>query len=197
MRTSPQSPKAASGEAKPAPGARTVRLEATRGLHRVLAPSELWPYRELALQLAARDVKVRYRQTVLGAAWAVLQPVGTMVVFTIFFGHLAHLRSEGHPYALFSLAGLVPWTFFANALTLGSDSLVSNRMLVSRTYFPRIFIPAGALAAGLVDLGVALGILFITVLAFGTVPSVDVLVLPLLVAIMLAAPLGRTLSSGA
>ena len=120
----------------------------------MLSPRELWRYRDLAFQIAARDVTVRYRQTALGAAWAVLQPVGFMVVFSLFFGRVAGVSSDGVPYALFSLAALVPWTFFANALLLGSESLVSNSALVSKIYFPRIFIPAGVAAAGFVDLAI-------------------------------------------
>jgi lipopolysaccharide transport system permease protein len=175
----------------------TVRLQATHGLNRVFAPKELWRFREVALQIAWRDVKVRYRQTALGAAWAVLQPVGTMVVFSIFFGKLAGISSEGQSYALFSLAALVPWTFFSNALLLGSDSMVSNRALVSKIYFPRIFIPAGVVAAGLVDLGVALVILFIVALSAGTLPAAPLLALPLLVAIAVAAALGVSIAFSA
>jgi lipopolysaccharide transport system permease protein len=170
--------------------ANTVRLQPTHGFGRVLSPSELWRYREVALQIAARDVTVRYRQTALGAMWAVLQPVATMVVFSIFFGRLAHLPSEGRAYPLFSLAGLVPWTFFANALLLGSDSLVSNSTLVSKTYFPRIFIPAGVLAAGLVDLAIGIAILLVVAAVYGTVFSATLLVLPLLALIAFAAALG-------
>jgi lipopolysaccharide transport system permease protein len=156
----------------------------------VVSPTELWRYRDVASQIAVRDIKVRYRQTLLGAAWAVLQPVATVVVFTIFFGRLAKIPSEGVPYALFSLAGLVPWTFFAGALLVGSESMVSNSALVAKIYFPRIFIPAGVIAAGLVDFGVGLAILFIIVLAWGTALSATVLVLPLLVLIAVAAALG-------
>ncbi len=122
----------------------TVRLQPTKGFSRVLSPRELWRYRDLALQIAVRDVTVRYRQTALGAVWAVLQPVGFMVVFTLVFGGLAGVSSNGLPYALFSLAALVPWTFFANTLLLGAESLVSNSALVSKIYFPRIFMPAGS-----------------------------------------------------
>ena len=121
---------------EPSPRAETIRLQATSGFSRVLSPRELWRYRDLAFQIAARDVTVRYRQTALGAAWAVLQPVGFMVVFSLFFGHVAGISSDGLPYALFSLAALVPWTFFANAMLLGSESLVSNSALVSKIYFP-------------------------------------------------------------
>jgi lipopolysaccharide transport system permease protein len=174
------------------PEVETIRLQATSGFSRVLSPRELWRYRDLAYQIAARDVTVRYRQTALGAAWAVLQPVGFMVVFSLFFGGVAGVSSDGLPYPLFSLAALVPWTFFANSLLLGSESLVSNAALVSKIYFPRIFMPAGAIAAGLVDLAISLVILFIIVLAWGYVPPVAVLVLPLLVVIMLAAVMGAT-----
>lgn len=173
-------------------GAETVRLEPTRGFGRVLSPHELWRYRDLAYQIAARDVTVRYRQTALGAAWAILQPVAFMVVFTLFFGNLAGVSSDGLPYALFSLAAIVPWTFLANSLLLGSESLVANVNLVSKIYFPRIFMPAGSIAAGLVDLGVALVILFAIVFLFGYVPPVAVLCLPLLLVIMLATVLGAT-----
>jgi lipopolysaccharide transport system permease protein len=176
----------------PPPSRETIRLAPTRGFSRVLSPKELWRYRDLAIQIAARDVTVRYRQTVLGVAWAVLQPVGFMLVFTVIFGNLAGVSSEGIAYPLFSLAALVPWTFFSTAVLLGSDSLVANSALVSKIYFPRIFIPAGVIAAGLVDLGIALVILFILVLAWGVVPSAAVLTLPLLVAIAVAAALGIT-----
>ncbi len=158
----------------------------------MLSPRELWRYRDLAFQIAARDVTVRYRQTALGAAWAVLQPVGFMVVFSLFFGHLAGVSSDGLPYPLFSLAALVPWTFFANVVLLGSESLVINSALVSKIYFPRIFMPAGVVAAGFVDLGISLAILLVIVLAWGFVPSLAVLALPLLVAIMAATALGAS-----
>jgi lipopolysaccharide transport system permease protein len=172
------------------PPVETIRLQPTRGFSRVLAPNELWRYRELALQIAVRDVTVRYRQTLLGAAWAVLQPVGFMVVFSLFFGKLAGVSSNGLPYALFSLSALVPWTYFATALLLGSESLVSNSALVSKVYFPRIFVPAGVVAAGLVDLAISLVILLVIVLAWGFVPSVAILVLPLLIGIAVATALG-------
>jgi lipopolysaccharide transport system permease protein len=185
---------AAASALRAAPAARreTVRIQPTRGFGRLLSPSELWRYRDVALQIAARDVKVRYRQTLLGAAWAVLQPVATMVVFTLFFGHLAHVSSEGSSYALFSLAGLVPWAYFSTALLLGADSLVSNGPLVSKVYFPRLFIPAGVVAAGLVDLSIAFVILLVVALASGTGVSVALLALPLLVVVMVAAALGVT-----
>jgi lipopolysaccharide transport system permease protein len=172
----------------------TIRLAPTHGFSRVLSPRELWRYREVALQLAVRDVTVRYRQTFLGALWAILQPVMTMVVFTLIFGHLAHLPSEGKDYALFSLAGVVPWTFFSNAVSLGSQSLVGNAALVAKTYFPRIFIPAGVLVAGMVDLVISVIVLIVIVVATGNPLSVKLLVLPLLAAIAFIAALG--VSSG-
>jgi lipopolysaccharide transport system permease protein len=172
------------------PRPETIRLQPTRGFSRVLSPRELWRYRDLALQIAMRDVTVRYRQTALGAAWAVLQPVGFMVVFSLFFGSLAKVSSDGLPYPLFSLAALVPWTFFANALLLGSESLVGNSALVAKIYFPRIFMPAGVVVAGFVDLGISIVILIVIVLVWGLVPSAAVLALPLLVAIAATAALG-------
>jgi lipopolysaccharide transport system permease protein len=172
--------------------AETVRIERTGGFGRLLSPRELWRFRAVALQIAARDVKVRYRQTLLGAAWAVLQPVGTMVVFSIFFGHLAHLSSEGASYPLFSLSGLVPWTYFSTALLLGSDSLVSNAPLVSKVYFPRIFIPAGVVAAGLVDLGIGAVILLVVVAISSVSLSITLLALPLFAVVMVAAALGMS-----
>jgi len=167
-----------------------IRLQPTRGFSRVLAPKELWRYRDLAGQIALRDITVRYRQTALGGAWAVLQPVGFMIVFSLIFGNVAGISSNGLPYPLFSLAALVPWTFFSTALLLGSDSLVSNSALVSKIYFPRIFMPAGIVVAGFVDLGISIVILLIVVLAWGYVPSIAILALPLLVAIAAAAALG-------
>jgi lipopolysaccharide transport system permease protein len=172
------------------PRAATIRLERTRGFSRLLAPRELWRYRDVARQIAARDITVRYRQTALGAAWAILQPVLLMLVFWVIFGNLAHLSSEGTPYALFALSALVPWTFFANALLLGSDSLVGNSALVSKIYFPRVFIPAGVIAAGMLDFAVAFLILVVVVLADNGHPTLGMLALPLLIAIVVAATLG-------
>jgi lipopolysaccharide transport system permease protein len=170
--------------------AETIRLQPTRGFSRVLAPRELWRYRDLAGQIALRDITIRYRQTALGGAWAILQPIGFMVVFSLIFGNVAGISSNGLPYPLFSLSALVPWVFFANALLLGSDSLVSNSALVSKIYFPRIFMPAGVIVAGLVDLAISIVILLIIVLAWGYAPSVAILTLPLLIAIAGATALG-------
>ena len=179
---------------QPGGGAVTARIEPTRGFRRLVAPGELWRYRDLALQLTVRDIKVRYRQTVLGAAWAVIQPVAIMVVFTIVFGNLAHISSDGVQYPLFSLAALVPWTFFANAVQLGSISLVNNAALVSKIYFPRVFIPAAVVAAGLVDFAISFVVLVAVVLLGGGHPSLGVLALPLLLLMAVAVAFG--VSSG-
>ena len=179
-----------SAETPTVPAPETIRLEPTKGFSRVLAPKELWRYRDLAGQIALRDITVRYRQTALGGAWAVLQPIGFMVVFSLIFGNVAGIASNGLPYPLFSLAALVPWTFFSTAVLLGSDSLVANSALVSKIYFPRIFMPAGVVVAGFVDMAIALVILMIIVFAWGFVPSVAILAVPLLVMIAAAAALG-------
>jgi lipopolysaccharide transport system permease protein len=147
----------------------------------------------LANSLSLREVVDSQAGTWFGflSRWYIfLQPIGFMVVFTLFFGRVAGIASDGIPYALFSLSGLVAWTYFANGILLGAESLVSNSALVSKIYFPRIFMPAGVLAAGFVDLAISLVILFVVVFASGFVPSAAVLLLPLLVAIMVAAALG-------
>lgn len=170
----------------------TVRLQATRGFARAASPRELWRYRDVAVEIARRDVTVRYRQTILGAAWALLQPLGTMVVFSIFFNRVAGIRSDGVPYALFTLTALVPWTFFSNAILMGSDSLVANSALVTKVYFPRVFIPLGIIAAGLLDLVIGLAILLVVAGAWGYPPPIQILALPLVAAVAVATALGIT-----
>jgi lipopolysaccharide transport system permease protein len=172
------------------PPPETIRLEATSGFGRVLAPRELWRFRDLAFQIAARDVTIRYRQTSFGAAWAILQPLAFMAVFTLIFGRFAGIESDGLPYWIFSLAALVPWMFFANAFLLSSESLVMNQALISKIYFPRIFIPAGVVAAGCVDFAISLVILLAIVLIDGIVPPLAILTLPLLIAIAVMTALG-------
>jgi lipopolysaccharide transport system permease protein len=177
-------------QADPALRPETIRLQPTRGFSRVLSPRELWRYRDLALQIVLRDITVRYRQTAFGAAWAIMQPLAFMVVFSLFFGQVAGVSSDGLPYPLFSLAALVPWTFFANTLLLSAESLVVNQQLVSKIYFPRIFVPAGVIGAGLVDIAISIVILLIIVLAWGFVPSLAILALPLLIVMVVATALG-------
>jgi lipopolysaccharide transport system permease protein len=150
----------------------------------------LWRFRELLYFLIWRDVKVRYKQTLLGAAWAILQPLLTMVIFSVFFGKLAGMPSDGVPYPLFAYIALVPWTFFANGLTLSSNSLVSNRTLLRKGYFPRLVIPVSAVASGLIDFGIAFVVLLGLAAKYGVTPTVHVLWLPALVLLALVTALG-------
>ena len=156
-----------------------------------LGLKELGDHRGLFFFLVWRDVKVRYAQTVLGAGWAVLQPVLTTVVFTLVFGRFARIPSDGAPYAVFSLAGLVPWTYFATALNGASNSLVGNSNLITKVYFPRLVLPASAILAALVDFVIALSLLLVVILAAGLVPTpTSVILIPMLLAIAMATALG-------
>jgi lipopolysaccharide transport system permease protein len=154
---------------------------------------ELWAYRELVFFLAWRDVKVRYKQTVIGVGWAVIQPFMTMVVFSVFFGALARIPSDGLPYPLFAFAALVPWTFFANALTSAANSLVGNSTLISRVYFPRLVVPLAAVISAVVDLGCAALVLGTMMVYFGHVPTAAIFAVPALLALTLATALGAGL----
>jgi lipopolysaccharide transport system permease protein len=150
----------------------------------------LWEYRELLYFLTWRDIKVRYKQTVLGAAWAVIQPFFTMVVFSIFFGKLARVPSDGIPYPIFSYAALVPWTFFANALSQSSNSLVASANLIRKVYFPRLVVPLSSVISGVVDFALAFVVLLGMMLFYGMFPTVHVVWLPLLLLLALATALG-------
>jgi lipopolysaccharide transport system permease protein len=158
---------------------------------------DLWAYRELLYFLAWRDFKVRYKQTVLGAAWAVIQPFFTMVVFSIFFGYLAKMPSDGIPYPVFAYAGLLPWSLFAHALTESSNSLVNNQSLITKVYFPRLIVPIAPLFVGLVDFGIALVVLFGMILFYKIVPGIAILTVPLfvLLALLSALAVGMWLSA--
>jgi len=171
-------------------------LEPSKGFFR-LKLGDLWEYRELLYFLVWRDVKVRYKQTVLGAAWAVLQPVMTMVVFSIFFGRFAKMPSDGIPYPVFAFAALLPWQLFAYALSESSNSLVSNQNLITKVYFPRLVIPISAVLAGLVDFAIAFGVLLILMCYYGIVPTAAIALLPLfvLLAVATALAVGLWLSS--
>jgi lipopolysaccharide transport system permease protein len=149
---------------------------------------ELWAHRDLFYFLAWRDVKVRYQQTILGAAWAILQPLITMVVFTILFGRLARVPSEGQPYAIFSYAGLLAWNFFSTAVTNGSNCLIGSTNLITKVYFPRVIVPAAAVGASLVDLAIASLMLFALMPFYGVGfhPSL-IMLIPLFVLTTLAA----------
>src|SRR5688572_5240140 len=131
---------------------------------------ELWAYRELLYFLAWRDVKLRYKQTILGAAWAIIQPFFTMVVFSLFFGNLANIPSDGIPYPLFSYAALLPWTFFANGLNASANSLVGGAQLIKKVYFPRLVVPIASVLAGVVDFALAFLVLIGMMIYFGVLP---------------------------
>jgi lipopolysaccharide transport system permease protein len=149
---------------------------------------ELWEYRDLIYFLVWRDIKVRYKQTALGAAWAVLQPLLTMVVFSLFFGRLSRVPSDGVPYPLFSLAALVPWSFFSYGLSQSANSLVGSQNLIKKVYFPRLAIPLGTVLSGLVDFGLGLLVLLVMMLAYGIIPGFRALwTLPLLLLTLVAA----------
>ena len=151
---------------------------------------ELVAYRELAAFLVWRDIKVRYKQTAIGAAWAVIQPVTTTVLFTIVFGRIAHLPSDGVPYPLFALAGLLPWQLFASAVTGSSSSLVGNAGLLTKVYFPRLIVPLSAALSTFIDFVVSSAILLALMGYYGVAPTWGVLVLPLFLALGLATALG-------
>ena len=158
---------------------------------------ELWQYRELLFFLIWRDIKVRYKQTALGAAWAVIQPVFSMVVFSLFFGKLAKVPSDGVPYPVFSYCALLPWQLFAYALAESSNSVVANERLISKIYFPRLVIPIAGVLAGLVDFAIAFVVLIVLMLHYGIVPTWAIATLPLFVlfAIMTALAVGLWLSA--
>lgn len=170
-----------------------------RGSLKALDLHELWAYRELLYFLTWRDVKVRYKQTFLGIAWALIQPLFTMLVFTLFFGRLAGLdaRTEGIPYPVFAYAGLLPWTFFANALTSSGNSLVGSANLITKVYFPRMIVPTAAVAAGLIDLAIGFIMLAVLMIYYRVPLSWNLLMLfPLVVLItILATAVGMWLSA--
>lgn len=151
---------------------------------------KLWEYRELLYFLAWRDIKVRYKQTVLGASWAIIQPLFTMVIFSLFFGRLAKVPSDDLPYPIFSYTALVPWTFFANALTQSSNSLVNNADMIKKIYFPRLTMPIATMLAGIVDFVLAFIVLLGMMLLYGVAPTVNVWWLPLFLLLALITSLG-------
>ena len=169
-----------------------VRVEPSKGWVS-LNLLELWEYRELLYFLVWRDIKVRYKQTVLGGAWAIIQPFFTMVVFSIFFGKLAKIPSDGIPYPIFSYAALVPWTFFANGLTQASNSLVSSSNLMKKVYFPRMAMPLASGLAGIVDFALAFIMLIGMIFYYGMVPTVNVIWLPFFLMLAFITSLGTSL----
>ena len=151
---------------------------------------ELWAYRELIAAFTMRDVKLRYKQTGLGIAWAVLQPLLTMVIFTIFFGGLAHIPSDGVPYPLFVLAALLPWTLFSDGLTRSTTSMVTNSTIMTKVYFPRLIMPLASIISPLVDFTVSFIILLAMMVYYGFAPTLNVVFLPLFILLALATSLG-------
>ena len=151
---------------------------------------EIWNYRELLYFLTKRDIKVRYKQTVLGGLWAVIQPAFTMLVFTLFFGRLAKMPSDGLPYPIFVYAGLLPWTYFANAVSASGNSLVGSSNLITKVYFPRIVVPASAALAGLLDFFIALFVLAALMIWYQVLPGPDIFLFPFLVALTFLCAVG-------
>jgi lipopolysaccharide transport system permease protein len=162
-----------------------VDIEPSTGL-RPINVRELWAYRELLYFLVWRDIKVRYKQTALGAVWAILQPVMTMAVFAVFLGRLAHVPSDGLPYPLFSFAGLVPWTYFATAVSTGALSIVGSQNLISKVYFPRLLIPLSSAVTPLVDSGITMLTLAAMLIWYRVVPGAAVMWLPMFVLLAFA-----------
>jgi lipopolysaccharide transport system permease protein len=161
--------------------------------HRKWTPvdlNELWAYRELIYSFTLRDIKLRYKQTGLGIVWAILQPLLTMVIFTIFFGGLAKIPSEGVPYPLFVLAALLPWTLFASGLTRSTTSMVTDANIMTKVYFPRLIMPLASIISPLVDFAVSLVILFVMMVYYGFVPTANIVFLPLFLLLALATSLG-------
>ncbi|MHB0960557.1 MAG: ABC transporter permease [Pirellulaceae bacterium] len=164
-------------------------IRATRGWRRI-DWREMWEYRELLYFLAWRDIQVRYKQTAIGVAWAILQPLLTMLVFTLFFGRFGKIPSDGVPYGLFTLTALVPWTFFASGLTQTANSVVDNSHLITRVYFPRLVVPIAGMISRLIDFALVFVIFLAMLPVYGIWPTEKVLALPAFVLLAMAAALG-------
>jgi homopolymeric O-antigen transport system permease protein len=171
-----------------APVPRTI-IEPRRGWN-LRDLDEIWRYRELLFFLAWRDVKVRYKQTVLGVVWAVLQPLATMAVFALFLGPVAGGRSDGTPYSLYVFAGLLPWTFLSGAITAAGQSIVGSQNLITKVYFPRLIIPLAAVGTSLVDFAIAFAVLLVMMLCYGVAPGWGILVVPALILGLMVAAVG-------
>jgi lipopolysaccharide transport system permease protein len=169
-----------------------LRIRPSRGWQPINL-KQLWQYRELLYFLTWRDIKVRYKQTALGAAWAIIQPFMTMVVFSVFFGKLAKMPSDEIPYPLFAFAGLVPWTFFSNAVTQCSNSLVQNAHILKKIYFPRLIVPIASVASGIIDFLIGLAVLLLMMAYYGMMPTANIVWLPLLLVLEIATALGMGL----
>ena len=174
----------------------TIVLEPRKSLFH-LDLKAIWEYRELLYFLVWRDLKVRYRQTLIGICWVVLQPLLTMIIFTAIFSRFAKIPSDGLPYPIFAYSALLPWNLFASSLTRGSDSIVTNAQLISKIYFPRLLLPLSGVLSPLVDFAISLVILIIMMIWYGTLPTVGILALPifLVLAILTALAVGLWLSA--
>lgn len=169
-----------------------TRIEASKGWVS-LKLDALWDYRELIYFFVWRDLKVRYKQTVMGVSWAVIQPLFTMVVFSLFFGRLAGIPSDDIPYPIFSYAALVPWMFFANAMTQASNSLVNNPEMIKKIYFPRLTMPVATVLSGVVDFGLAFLVLLGMMVFYGFIPTINVIWLPAFLLLAFITSLGVSL----
>jgi lipopolysaccharide transport system permease protein len=168
-----------------------VRIEACKNPG--LGLRELWDYRELLYFLVWRDVKVRYKQTAIGASWAVLQPLLTMIIFTMVFGKFANMPSNGLPYPIFSYVALLPWTYFAKSLTQSITSVVGNAHLITKVYFPRLLLPIAAVVAGIIDFAIAFAFLIVMMVWYGIVPDWEIVFLPLFVILTMMTALSVSL----
>jgi len=171
------------------PATDTYVVRASHGLSS-LNLAELWQYRELIYFLAWRDVKVRYKQTIVGVAWVLLQPLAMMAIFYLLFGRLVKIPSDGMPYPLFVLAALLPWQFFSRVISESTNSLITDQRLITRVYFPRLVVPIATSVAALVDFGLAMCLLVLLMFIFGVVPGMTVFLLPIFILLMLIAALG-------
>ncbi len=171
------------------PSENVIRIQHRKGLSPINF-RELWGFRELLYFLTKRDIQVRYRQTLLGGIWAVLQPFVTMIVFSFFFGRLAQMPSDGIPYPIFVYAGLLPWIYFANAIAFAGNSLVQNSNLVRKVYFPRLLVPFGTILSGLLDFLIAFGILGLMMLYYRIMPGWQILLVPLLMLTLVLCAVG-------
>lgn len=175
-------------EAGAGPRMKTV-IEPSRGW-RMLRLGELWAYRELLAVLVLRDIKVRYKQTLLGAAWVLIRPLASMIIFTLVFGELAKIPSDGYPYAIFVFSALIPWNFFSGAVSAAGNSLIGSAGLIGKVYFPRLIIPIAAVGGGLVDLAISVAFLLAMIPFFGLGLSPNLLAAPLLLLAILLAAIG-------
>jgi lipopolysaccharide transport system permease protein len=193
--TSPRTESSLTGSAAAASEKRTRIKSEAAGVQ--LNLGELWQYRELLYFLTLRDIKVRYKQTVMGVAWVIIQPLLTVLIFTLVFNRFVRLNTGSLPYPLFALSGLLLWLFFANAVTNSTNSLLSNANLITKVYFPRLFIPAASVGAGLVDLGVAFLLLIALCIYYGMALTLNLLLVPLFILLMTLLAFGVGLVSAA